>query len=73
MAALDDIRLPSMRGINVVQLASTGSETLNDLIYNAPAPRFPANWRNSFNWSDWARDAIMVGHSARNAWPRPRS
>jgi hypothetical protein len=52
------------RGIIVVEAAGNGAENLDDVLYQTPAPGFPAGWRNSFRRSNRDSGAIVVGAGA---------
>lgn len=60
----DAIRFATSRGILVVEAAGNGAESLDDPIYNQPAPGFPAGWTNPFNRSNRDSGAIVVGAGA---------
>jgi len=52
------------RGIIVVEAAGNGAENLDDVLYQTPAPGFPATWRNSFRRTNRDSGAIVVGAGA---------
>jgi hypothetical protein len=52
------------RGIIVVEAAGNGAENLDDVLYQTPAPGFPAGWRNSFRRANRDSGAIVVGAGA---------
>jgi hypothetical protein len=52
------------RGIIVVEAAGNGAENLDDVLYQTPAPGFPAGWRNPFRRSNRDSGAIVVGAGA---------
>jgi hypothetical protein len=52
------------KNVIVVEPAGNGSVSLDDPIYNTPAPGFPATWRNPFNASNPDPGAVMVGAGA---------
>jgi len=60
----DAIRYAVGRGVIVVEAAGNGGEDLDDPVYGAPAPGFPAGWVNPL--ARGARDsgAILVGAGA---------
>lgn len=60
----DAIRFATSRGIIVVEAAGNGAENLDDALYNAPAPGFPAGWTNPFNRANRDSGAIVVGAGA---------
>ena len=58
------IRNAVTRGILVIEAAGNGAENLDDAIYQAPAPGFPAGWTNPFRRSNRDSGAIVVGAGA---------
>jgi hypothetical protein len=60
----DAIRFATSRGIIVVEAAGNGAENLDDALYNAPAPGFPAGWTNPFNRANRDSGAVVVGAGA---------
>lgn len=52
------------RGIVVVEAAGNGAEDLDDALYDAPAPGFPADWINPFRRAGHDSGAIVVGAGA---------
>jgi hypothetical protein len=60
------------RGIIVVEAAGNGAENLDDVLYQTPAPGFPAGWRNSFRRSNRDSGAIVVGAGAPPPGPHSR-
>jgi Subtilase family len=60
----DAIRFATGQGVIVVEAAGNGAENLDDAIYNAPAPGFPAGWTNPFNRANRDSRAIVVGAGA---------
>jgi hypothetical protein len=60
----DAIRYAVGRGVIVVEAAGNGGENLDDPIYDAPAPGFPASWSNPFRRGPRDSGAILVGAGA---------
>ncbi len=60
----DAIRYAIARGVIVVEAAGNGGENLDDPIYDAPAPGFPASWSNPFRRGPRDSGAILVGAGA---------
>jgi hypothetical protein len=58
------IQNATSRGIIVVEAAGNGAENLDDVLYQTPAPGFPAGWRNSFRRANRDSGAIVVGAGA---------
>ena len=57
------IRAAVARGIIVVEAAGNGAENLDDALYEAPGPGFPASWRNPFRGTPDS-GAVVVGAGA---------
>lgn len=58
------IRFAVSRGILVVEAAGNGAESLDDPLYDTPAPGFPSTWRNSFRRGPRDSGALIVGAGA---------
>ncbi len=52
------------KGMIVIEPAGNGSVSLDDPLYNTPAPGFPVTWRNPFNRANADCGAILVGAGA---------
>jgi hypothetical protein len=55
------IRYAVNRGIIVVEAAGNGSQNMDDPIYDARPPDFPATWTNPFNPANPTSGAVLVG------------
>jgi hypothetical protein len=58
------IAYATLKGMIVVEPAGNGSVSLDDPLYNTPAPGFPATWRNPFNRANGDCGSILVGAGA---------
>ena len=58
------VRYATSKGVLVVGAAGNGAEDLDDAIYDAPAPGFPASWQNPFNPANPTSGAVIVGAGA---------
>lgn len=58
---LEAIRYATSKGILVVEAAGNGSQDLEDSLYDAHGPSFPASWRNPFKRQGVDSGAIIVG------------
>ena len=58
------IAYATAKGVIVVEPAGNGSVSLDDPIYNTPAPGFPSTWKNPFNRASADCGAILVGAGA---------
>jgi len=60
----DAIRYATSKGIIVVSAAGNGGENLDDALYDAPGPGFPADWSNPFRRAAQDSGSILVGAGA---------
>jgi hypothetical protein len=58
------IAYATAKGVIVVEPAGNGSVSLDDALYDTPAPGFPASWKNPFKRSQADCGAVMVGAGA---------
>ena len=58
------IAYATAKQVIVVEPAGNGSVSLDDPLYNTPAPGFPASWKNPFNRAIADCGAILVGAGA---------
>jgi hypothetical protein len=58
------IAYATAKGMIVIEPAGNGSVSLDDPLYNTPAPGFPATWRNPFNRANADCGSILVGAGA---------
>jgi len=58
------IAYATAKGVIVVEPAGNGSVSLDNPLYNTPAPGFPATWKNPFDRSQADCGAILVGAGA---------
>ena len=58
------ITYATAKGVIVVEPAGNGSVSLDDPLYDTPAPGFPAAWKNPFDRSLADSKAILVGAGA---------
>jgi hypothetical protein len=58
------IAYATAKGVIVVEPAGNGSVSLDDPLYQTPAPGFPATWKNPFDRSQADCGAILVGAGA---------
>lgn len=58
------IAFATAKGVIVVEPAGNGSVSLDDPLYDTPAPGFPATWKNPFKRSQADCGAILVGAGA---------
>ena len=52
------------KNIIVIEPAGNGSISLDDPVYDTPAPGFPSTWRNPFNAANPDSGAVIVGAGA---------
>jgi len=58
------IAYATAKGVIVIEPAGNGPVSLDDPIYNTPAPGFPSTWKNPFNRAGADCGAILVGAGA---------
>jgi hypothetical protein len=60
----DAIKFATDRNITVISPAGNGSISLDDPVFNIPAPGFPATWKNPFDRTKADCHSILVGAGA---------
>jgi Subtilase family len=58
------IAYATAKGVIVIEPAGNGAVSLDDPLYNTPAPGFPATWHNPFNRANADCGSILVGAGA---------
>jgi hypothetical protein len=58
------IAYATQKGMIVIEPAGNGAVSLDDPLYNTPAPGFPATWTNPFNRAKADCGSILVGAGA---------
>jgi hypothetical protein len=58
------IAYATAKGVIVVEPAGNGSVSLDDPLYNTPAPGFPVTWSNPFNRASADCGSVLVGAGA---------